>query len=554
MVDKGAGCRYRKIMPPTDPIESHLARRNLRGLVNALRDRRVLIRRRAAQALGELADPAAVPALGRAARQDKDPYVQQWTIDALRRIGGEAAIDALVDVLFGRERQLTALAAQALASLPDARAQVALQVRDLLIRNDWAGLARLGEAAQPALSAVLNSDQYAAWPSGKRKEVLAVAARVGARPPARWRRELAGAGLFVSGLHTVGDLIGGLRHRNPGVREAAAEKLGASGIAWTSRPLYRRLLAELGAGGDRRVAATLVRAMAQLGDRRGLDLLSSRLTHPNGRIAAEAARLLAQTSLKAAFEALFWFVATPPPPPAYRNVPLVLSALELAGPATLDALRGLTEDERPAVRRLMVELIARCGHPDAADLLSRLAADADPEVQHAALDGLASLNSVEAATALYALSETAPKRWVIRALAAITDPAGPRLLRELDPQATTLQGTLRDGREPLQGARVQVVREVYGSEGGPTLQAVSARAETNSAGEFALTVYSLEAGAPLRLKVTTEAPPHRSGGTFLADLPLRANQENYVLAWIDRFFGRLGIEVGDEGGAVRANT
>jgi HEAT repeat protein len=521
-----------------------LAARNVRAIGGAMRDRNVIVRRRAAQALGELADEAGVPYLAQALAKDPDEFVRQWTVDALRKIGGEGAINALIAALFSRERILSTLASQALSGMPQAEARAAIAVRDLVTRNDWSGLQQVGDDAKGALTLLLTSDLYATWPSAKRSEVLNLAVKMGATPPARYRKDLAASGMFVSGIHSVGDLIKGLGHRNPLVRISAAEKLGAAGVGWTTRSLYGQFKKELQPGGDRMVATAVARAMFQLGDARAVQTYQKQVIQGDSRHAADAARALADIGVRETFETLFWFVASPPPPPAYRNVPVVLSALEGAGAAAIEHLKPMIKHDETRIRRLMVELISRCGGPEAVTLLGDLAKDEDEEIQHAALDALADLNSEDAANVLCALVDDAPRTWVLRALAVITHPAGPQRLRDLDPDATTIHGKLLENREPLPGARVQLHQENASDAWSAAAHPITARGEADADGSFMLSVFGLDAAIPARVKVTTPARPNgKSGEIFIADVILTAGKINKMTVNIDRFFDRLVVDV-----------
>ena len=214
--------------------------------------------------------------------------------------------------------------------------------------------------------------------------------------------------------------------------------------------MYRRFKREIRSDGHPEAAISLARAMFILGDSRGVDHYRARISQPDSRMAAEAAHALTEIGEQETWEALFWFVASPPPGSGFRNVPTILSVLEAAGARTVAGLKHLIYHEDVKAHRLMVELIVRCGSPEAASLLGTLALDADSETQHAALDALAQLNTEEAADQLAALIDDAPRNWVLRALAMITHPAGPANIRRLEVNSNDIAGPCSHGRQALQ--------------------------------------------------------------------------------------------------------
>jgi len=523
-----------------------LAHGDIRGLSRALRDSNALIRRRAAQALGELKDPAGVPALAHALQRDKDQYVLRWSVESLKLIGDEAAVDALTWAAFEDRRGLSTLSMQALQAIPLPHAHVAAQLREAISRHDPAALDALGPEARQAFDIVLRSRQFETWASGKRKEVLVAAVRAGAKPPARYRRDLIEMGLFVSGVHTVGDLLFGLGHRSSLVRIAAADRLGGTGQRWTTFSLNNRFRRELAAGGDRKVAVAMARAMARLGDPRGFDYYRRLLVSPDIHAASDAARALAEIGTPEAIQALFWFVIKPPPPPAYHNTPQVLTALEGLGIAAFPALEGLRKDEDRKARLLLIQLLGRGGHPDVLPFLEDMGRDPDPEVQHAAVDALAELNTAEAASALNRLSDAVPPAWLARGLAAITRPAALNYLKALIPSTTILYGVVQeDNGKPLPGATVQVVHEhFFGENVGWDWMPISARAETDPAGEFAMAVGDFSGTSIPRIKVTTPVTnEYRQSASYLAEIFLTKGEDNRVRVKVDRFFARLVLLV-----------
>lgn len=530
-------------MTPTKKIEQMLAASNVKGLGRALGDRNVVISRRAAQALGELRDSSGIPALAKAVQKSTDEFVKQYSIEALRLIGDDAAVEALMGALFSMDRRAASLAQQALLSIGLADATAAVAVKEALTKNDWQALNAVGHAALRPLNALLNSDLYGSWPSGKRTEVLNYAVRIGATPPARYRRELAQAGIFVSGIHSIADLLMGLRNRNATIRMAAAETLGKARKGWTVRPLYRRFKKETGKGGDRGVAVAIARSMAQLGDLRAINDFQQQLVSSDGRLAAEAARALADIGLKETIEALFWFVASPPPPPAYRNVPVVLSALEAAGTSVVEHLRELITHEKATVRRLMIDIVSRSRHQDSAALFSEMARDRDKDVRRAALDALAHLNTQEAADALFGLADLIERDWVMRALAVITHAAGPKRLRELAPETTVVYGVLTDNHTPVAKARIQFMQEQLSEKTTEHVwYPISAKAETDASGAFTMAVFGFESERILQMRVTMIGKTN-TVMAHTADLSLSRGHVHQLKANLDRFFSRLMVEV-----------
>jgi hypothetical protein len=326
---------------------------------------------------------------------------------------------------------------------------------------------------------------------------------------------------------------------------AAADKLGSSGLEWTTRRLHRHFKGEIEPGGSREVAAAIARAMEELADLRAIEETKERL-YAGGQPATDAAYLLAETGSKQAIETLFWFAANPPSAPAFRNTPLAMSALEHAGATAVDVLRPFVVHEDRRARWLLVDVITRSGHPDTENLLSDLARDNSVDVRDAALDALAQTGTEKAARKLYDLRGYVPHEPLIRALSAITHPTGPEYLRQLAPRTTTVEGdVLAADRQPLNGGFVQIIEERHlGMDSGWGWRAVSARAQTDADGAFILSIFGADEASRLRLKVVTPLERDGSGqNTYEAALPVRMGRRNYLRATIDRFFDRLVIDV-----------
>jgi HEAT repeat protein/beta-lactamase regulating signal transducer with metallopeptidase domain len=84
-----------------------------RALIDATRDQDREVRKAAAHALGEIGDPAAVPALATLAR-GTDSAVRYTAVHALMEIGDPASVEVLVELLKDADPEVRKLAAQAL--------------------------------------------------------------------------------------------------------------------------------------------------------------------------------------------------------------------------------------------------------------------------------------------------------------------------------------------------------------------------------------------------------------------------------------------------------
>jgi HEAT repeat protein len=533
-------------MPPSDRIEQALKGQKPHRLCRLLRHRDAQVRRRAAQALGQTGDPEAVLCLARALSSDRDEFVRRWAVEALARIGGGLAVDALVQAAFSARPEVVRLATHALSTMDTPEAATALRLRDMLFRNEQDALEGLGRAEARLLGIILDSEQYRTWPSARRNRILTAAVALGVTPPAQHRNELAEMGLFVSGVHTVDDLLRGLGHRNPKVRLAAARRLGLSGQRWVTWLLYRRFKREVKRAGDHHLAAALVRAMDMLDDPRATDDCRTQLYTGEDRAAADAARILAEAGTTRAIETLFWFVAKPPPPPAFQNTALVASLLEQIGPDVVDVLRPLLADASPSVRSLVARMIIRINHPDRVFLLGVLCKDAAPAIRQSALDALSALASAESTRRIFELAGELPREQALRALAASAHPDAVGYVREVEPGATVVYGELReDNGQPASGAQVQVLQERLNEQQDRyAWQPAGPRVVADSDGRFALAVLDYSQEYRARLKIARSRPARSSGVEALeADLALTPGAVNHVQARIDRFFNRLIVTV-----------
>jgi HEAT repeat protein len=512
-----------------------LAEGNVRGLCRLLRARDPMVRSRAAQALEKLAEPSAVPCLAKALKRETDPHTQQHAISALGAIGGREATEALAHLLYSGDRLTARLAEQALRAFDTPEAGAALAVRSALARSDWDALAALGEEESWALEPVLGSGQFLMWVPGKQQRVLETAITLGLTPPRSLAPRLKAMGVFLGKVHTLGDVLDGLRDPDQEVRVAAINTLAKNKDRWVGsvlRGCFRREAHR----GSMAAAVAAARALAQLGDLRGIDYYRKRLYEGNDIQAAEA---LGKIGIREATLALFDFLvrASASSVPSSRPLSAAWLALGAGGPQIVEHLRPLLESPNPNVRRLLAGAIARSGHPETIALLSRLARDENGAVQRGAVEALGNQNSPDAADALHQLADSAPRDILVKALRNITHPEAAAGLRALGQIVTELVGVLATAEgNPVPEGRVQALREHYlGEVQGWEWRPVGRSALTEADGSFYLLLPDdLE---ELHLKVTQPGKEE----SLTAPISLQKNCVNRVRVQVDHLLRRLLI-------------
>lgn len=153
--------------PPN--VEKMLAKKDIEGLIKALRHKEANVRAKAAKALGNVGDMRAVEPLI-TALNDNDSRVEKATTEALLKIGSPA-VEPLLITLRDTEKSVRKAAAKVLGNLRDARAVMPLI--NALNDKDWdvckcAAKAlessgdqnALGNLIRYYLSIVLNNDDF----------------------------------------------------------------------------------------------------------------------------------------------------------------------------------------------------------------------------------------------------------------------------------------------------------------------------------------------------------------------------------------------------------
>jgi HEAT repeat protein len=503
---------------------------NVKGLCRLLRSRDPIVRSQAAQALGQLAEPAAVPCLAKALQRESSLHTRQHAIAALGAIGGREAAEALIHFLYSPNRMTSQMAEQALRALDIPEAAAALTVRAALTHGDWEALAALGEEESWALEPVLGSPQFLVWAPGKQQRVLEIAIQLGLTPPRSLAPRLKAMGIFLGKVHTLGDVLDSLRHPDPEVRVAAIESLAKNKDRWVGAVL-RGCFRREARSGHLTAAVAAARELARLGDGRGIDYYKKRLY--------EGGDALARIGMRESTLALFCFLvrAAASSAPSPRTLSAVWLALGAAGPEAVEHLREWLPDSNPTVRRMLVGVIARSGHPETVNLLSGLARDENGAVQRAAVEALGSQNSPEVARALCRLADSAPRDALIRALQTIPCPEAAAGLRALGQVVTEVMGVMTtvDGA-PVSEGRVQGMHKRYlGEAQGWEWRPVGCHALARPDGSFYLLLSGDLEGLHLKVTRPGEEEP------LSAPVALQMGHMNKVQVQIDRLLHRLLI-------------
>ena len=387
------------------------------------------LRMHAALALGNVGDPAAVPALI-AALDDEDPNVRFHVIEALGAIGAGDAVEHLAEIAASGDFFLAFPAVSALGRTDDPRvgpALTALLDNELLRPAAVDTLAGIGdEDAVPPLIAVLNRGVDADGAAS----VAAALTRIRARED-----ETFGAGAHIVDLARAALRPSGIRALEAAVDEnrqplaSLITVLGWSGVAGldavvgaVGKPDVDAAVAEavmsIGrdaveplvgclAHGDRAARVAAASLLGALSDSRAVGPLIAALEAPDAELAAAAAAALARLGDSAALEPLLRLFA-------HEQVMVrqgAIAAVNSIGAApTAVRLHSRLEDPDARVRACAVRVAGYFGFEECIGALFRCLDDDDEEVRRAVIEQLAILDDPRAAPRLIdALAAETPR-------------------------------------------------------------------------------------------------------------------------------------------------
>jgi HEAT repeat protein len=360
------------------------------ALIAAFEEESVQVRCGAAEALGEIGDARAIPALCMVLN-DESKVVRDTIADALVRFGA-AAYAPLLKVLQGKNGNGRAAAAVALGKLgnPDAVDALleALQDQNVQTRATVA----------KALGAL-----------GDRKAVEALV--IALKDKKKEAREAAAAALVQIGAPAPSSLVSLLRDEEESTRRTAANILRETKFetkdddarAWylCSQGEWDKCL-ELGAqaveplllalqDSEAAIRKEAARTLGRIGDARSVEPLVAALKDTSVDVRQEACLALGEIGATAAVDALIDFGLT-----GNQVGPAALALKRIGGPSFERVISMLGYLVDPSKRAAAIRILGEIGDLGAVDPLLAQLKNANPEVRNAAAHALANLGDPRA--------------------------------------------------------------------------------------------------------------------------------------------------------------
>lgn len=376
------------------------------------------VRRAAVAALNAISHPD-MPGRVVAWLRDPDPRVRECAVRIAGYFGYPECIDLLLERCQDDDEQVRSAAVEHLPYLEDERAFDALRaaLRDPSHRVRAAAARALGyvepERAIPPLLTALEDDdpwvrRYAAQSLSRHqaREALEALERMAQDDPAPFVRITA-----IQGLSSIGEpralatLTLLLNADEPELCEAALEALGRTRLPGALSPLLDALRSP-----DPRWRAMAARALGEHGDREAIEPLRQAAASDTDEAVIQAAiNALAYLNGEEAISALIALCAVE------RCRETCIAALASLGEDAIDHIaRGLTHQDA-AVRRAIVQALARMKHPRASQRLHAMLGDPDASVRLTTVTALGHLGHHVIASQLAHLAQEDPDEAVRQA-------------------------------------------------------------------------------------------------------------------------------------------
>ena len=332
-------------------------------LVTALKDRDSIVRRRAAQALGQLRDARAAEPLI-AALKDRDSNVRQGAAQALKQLNWKP---------LGRE----------------------LTAWYLMIRRNWQQCVQLGDAAvEPLITALKDSDwrvrQGAAQALGQLGDARAVEPLITALKDSNSdvRQEVTNTLKQLGDARAVEPLIAALKDRDSDVQQGAAQALGQLGDARAVEPLIAALKDR-----DSNVRQGAAQALGQLGDARAVEPLITALKDSDWRVRQGAAQALGQLRDVRAVEPL---IAALKDRDSNVRQGAAQALGQLGDVRAVEPLIAALKDRDWSMRHRAAQALGQLGDARAVEILVTALQDRNSDVRQGAAQALGQLGDARA--------------------------------------------------------------------------------------------------------------------------------------------------------------
>jgi HEAT repeat protein/beta-lactamase regulating signal transducer with metallopeptidase domain len=303
------------------------------ALVAALADANSAVRLAAVRSLGELQDPRAIAALGKALREDADPRVRRAAAEALGQIDDNRAVPHLVAAL---------------------RAERVAEVREAIVES-------LGEIDDPS--------------------ALAAVAAVVRDSSVGVRRAAASALDEFEDPSALPALLSMVRDTDAEVRRHVAQGLSDLESSQTMEALIT-----LSRDSDAEVRSAAVNGLGNLEDARTLDALLAALRDANAEVRSQAADAIHNIPDLEKVPPQLIALLTDPDADVRHNVAHALGSFE--DEAAVPALKRALSDTNADVRRAVAEALSEIGGAEAITALMGLLKDQDPEIRRIAAEAL----------------------------------------------------------------------------------------------------------------------------------------------------------------------
>ena len=469
-------------------------------LIDLLSDDSANLRMHAALALGELRDPAAVPALIRLL-EDADANVRFHAIEALGRLGAPEAVAPLARIAESGDFFLSFPAVDALSRTDDTSVVPALltllgqpllrpAVIDALAALGDEGcvtpLARLLDAGGDNVGAVAGALEriHARYEteSGAGAQIVDLA-RAAITPEGA--AQLAAA--VTTRVEPLRSLVVVLGWFGPRGLDALVSVLGetkiqaslADAIARIGADALQPVLARLGSE-DRAVRQAAASLLGRLGDRRAVPALMLELSSADADFATTVASALAMLGDARALEALLPLFAHP-----HASVrQAAIAAINSIGAEDTHArIRLLLADANPRVRECAVRVAGYFGYPDCSRGIFQALGDEVEEVRRAAIEQLPVIEDAHAQDLLLAALRTeTPRNRGAAAHAMRTDDSAPfegalfEALADPDPWVRYFAAGSLGERSAVAAATADALRRTAISDHAPHVRIAAVRA------------------------------------------------------------------------------